>query len=151
MVASKFIGVTLLSLLSLTACREEEKIIAYRKLRSLPPAELERRVTALPPREQVALYVMAVTYFRPSDEGLAPILAKQGTTILPALIEQLDKEEKGVSPQHLVLVLAIMADTYHVEEVKEFAPRIIAWCSHYYTTETYCHKVGYRLMDQQKP
>jgi hypothetical protein len=134
-----------------TACREDEKIIAYRKLTDLPPAELEQRVTALPPREQVAMYAMAGTYFRPGDLVLAPILAKQGTKILPALIEQLEKEEKGVSPEHLVLVLDMMAHNYHVQEVKEYAPRIIAWCSHYYTTETFCHKVGHQLMDQQKP
>lgn len=151
MVAGKFICIILLSCLTLTACREEEKIIAYRKLRSLPPAELEQRVTALPPREQVAMYAMASSYFRPADYILAPILAKQGTKILPALIEQLDKAERGVSPQHLVLVLNMMVTHYQVEEVREYAPRIIEWCSRYYNAESYCHKIGRRLMDERKP
>jgi hypothetical protein len=135
----------------LAGCREDEKITAYRELRKLPPAEIERRVTALSPQEQVDMYVMAISYFRPSDTDLAPILAKQGTRIIPALVAQLEKADPNVSPQELVLVLYMMAKTYHIKEVKEFAPHVDGWCSRFYNSETYCHKMGREMRDPSDP
>jgi hypothetical protein len=138
----------LMSLVMLSGCREEDdsKISAYRELRALPHAEIERKVMALPPKEQVDLYVLAISYFRPSDTQLASMLAKQGPKILPPLIEQLEKAEPGVSPQELVLVLYMMVTAYNVEEARLFAPRVDAWCNRYYKTDTYCHKMGREML-----
>jgi hypothetical protein len=144
-----FLMVLLFSMLA--GCREDEKITAYRELRALPPAEIERRVTALSPQEQVEMYAMAVSYFRPPDISLAPILAKQGTRILPALVAQLEKADPNVTPQALVLVLYIMVKTYHVKEAKEFAPRVDGWCSRFYNSETYCHTMGREMSDPSDP
>jgi hypothetical protein len=135
----------------LAGCREDEKISAYRELRKLPCAEIERRVTALSPQEQVDMYVMAVSYFRPPDIDLAPILAKQGTRILPTLVAQLEKSDPNVSPQELVLILYMMVKAYHVKEAKELAPRVDGWCSRFYNSETYCHKMGREMRDPSDP
>jgi hypothetical protein len=138
----KKLSVVALSLCMLAACREDEKVTAYRELRKLCPDELERRVTALSPKEQVDMYMMAISYFRPSDTDLAPILAKQGTRILPALVAQLEKASPDVAPQELVLVLYMMDTVYHVKEAKEYAPRVEGWCSRFFNSETYCHQMG---------
>lgn len=139
---NKKLIILLLPILVLAGCREEEKVAAYRELRARSPAEIERQVTALPPQEQVALYVLAISYFRPSDTQLAPILARQGTRILPALIAQLEKADSSVSPQELVLVLYMMSTAYGVGEAMQYAPKIDGWCNRFFKVETYCHKMG---------
>jgi hypothetical protein len=139
---NKKLIVLLFPIFMLAGCREDVKVEAYRELRTRPPSEVERQVMALPPHEQVALYVMAISYFRPSDTQLAPVLAKQGTKILPALIAQLEKADPNVSPEELVLVLYMMYTRYDVEEAGQYAPQIDGWCSRFFKIETYCHKMG---------
>lgn len=143
---NKLLFLTMLWTLLLAACREEERITAYRQLRTLPPAELDRRVTALSPQEQVKTYVLAISYFKPPDTQLAAILAKQGTRILPALVTELEKADAGVSPQELVLVLDLMATKYQVAEAKALAPRVNGWCSRFYKEDSYCHQMGREMM-----
>lgn len=148
---NKKLFVMALAISMLAGCREDEKITAYRELRNLPPAEIERRVTALSPQEQVDMYVMAVSYFRPPDIVLAPVLAKQGTRILPALVAQLEKADPNVTPEALVLVLNMMVKTYHIKEAKKFASHVDGWCSRFYNSETYCHKMGREMRDPSDP
>ena len=141
----------LLPIVLFAGCREEEKIAAYRELWALPPAEIERRVTALSPQEQVDMYALAISYFRPPDTRLASVLAKQGDRILPALIAKLEKAEPGISPQELVLVLNMMVTVYHVSEAKKIAPRVDGWCSRFYKNDTYCHQMGREMIDLSGP
>ncbi|HEV6968002.1 hypothetical protein [Roseateles sp.] len=127
-------------------CNADDKLIAYQKLRALPDAELEQKFIDLPPKEQVDLYTTAISQVRPADTRLAPVLAKQGTKVLPALVEKLEAADKGVPPQPLVLVIYMMANAYHVEDARALAPRVAGWCDCFYEKDSYCHEMGGDLM-----
>jgi hypothetical protein len=148
-VNSKFFSLVVLFIVVLSGCREDEKVTAYRQLRTLHPAEIERRVAALSPQDQVDMYAMAISYFRPSDTQLATVLAKQGTKILPALVAKLEKAESDVPPQELVLVLNMMVIVYHVDEAKAYAPRVDEWCSRFYKGDSYCHQMGREMAEKK--
>lgn len=139
------IAVVLAIQLFLGGCREDKKIVEYRQLRALPPAQLEEHVIALPPDEQVKLYLLAASYFKPPDIRLAPTLAKQGVKVLPAIVAELDNRTFDVSPIYLVSVLHMMALTYSVKEAQSYAPRVKEWCTPYFSGDSPCHEMGRQM------
>lgn len=141
---SKAIPVIMVAALA-AGCNADDKLIAYQKLRALPDAELEQKIIDLPPKDQVDIYTTAISQVRPADTRLAPFLARQGTKVLPALVEKLDAADKEVPPQALVLVIYMMANVYHFEDARALAPRVVGWCDRFYEKESYCHEMGRNL------
>jgi hypothetical protein len=127
-------------------CNADEKLIAYDKLRALSDAELEQKIIGLPPKDQIDIYTTAISQVRPADTRLAPVLAKQGTKVLPALVEKLDAADQEVPPQPLVLVIFMMANIYHSEDARALAPRVAGWCDRFYEKASYCQEMGRELM-----
>lgn len=135
----------LMAIFMLAACREDEELEVYRRLRMLPPAEMEQRFTSLPPEAQIQLYVFGSSELRPPDLTLAPFLAKQGLHILPALVAELEKQSAGVDPQALVFVLSMMARQYQISAAATYGSRAIGWCNRVYRVETSCHEMAREL------
>ena len=91
--------VYLLVLTQLVGCRDDEDIPAYRKFTEEPPAEVDARFLLLSPTEQVAVYVVGISRFRPSDTRFASLLSAEGDRVLPVLVEELNAQRCGVFPK----------------------------------------------------
>jgi hypothetical protein len=142
------LALTLCATTLLAGCRDNEDIHAYRKFVAGPAAQVKANFLALSPKEQVAVYVVGISRLRPSDTRFARTLAAEGDRVLPALVEELNAQRRGVPPQQLVLVLAIMASEHHLESARQLAPKVKGWCDAWYPPQSYCHEMGAEMGSQ---
>lgn len=85
----------------------------YEAFLELPSNQQRDELRKFPPEKQLEYYLAGQKYMHPGNKGLADVIAEQGKSALPFLIDGLRKEKSERNKAEIIFIFELMHVSYY--------------------------------------